>query len=105
MTINALLKKIGGRIGNKIEVNGTLPMERTVPPMIPKNSKIEYTIFTYAEMVPITISIHATSLVFDQSMIAKNEAKAPTINWLEIKMISPASMSIVSIFSIEKTSS
>jgi hypothetical protein len=45
---------------------------------------MEYTVFTYAAMAPITISIHATSLVLDQSMIAKNEAKAPAISWLEI---------------------
>ena len=79
-----MIKKIGDRIGKMMDVNGTDPIDKMVSPTMPKKSKMEYTVFTYAAMVPITISIHATSLVLDHSIIAKNEASAPTKSWLEI---------------------
>jgi hypothetical protein len=47
-------------------------------------SRIEYTVSTYAIMVPMTISIQAASLVFDQSIMAIYEARAPNTKRLVI---------------------
>lgn len=78
------MKKMDGNTGKIIEVTGTDPMDSTVSPMIPKKVRMEYTVLTYAAMVPITMSIHATSRVLDQSIMAKKEANAPNTSWLEI---------------------
>ena len=46
-------------------------------------------------MVPSTTSIHAVSLVFDQSMIAKNAAKAPRKSLLKVYITSPESITFI----------
>ena len=43
-------------------------------------------------MAPITISIQATSLVFDHKIMAKKAASAPVLKVLTIRMSLPASI-------------
>jgi hypothetical protein len=84
MTIKALMKKIIDKLGRINDTRGMEPMIIPVVSAIPKSLRIEYTISTYRAMVPITMSIQAASLVFDQSTMAKKAAKAPKKSRLEV---------------------
>ena len=59
--------------------------ERIFPPLMPKRFSMEWTVSTYPMIVPIITSIQAVSLVLDQSIMAKNEAKAPNTRRHRIK--------------------
>ena len=74
------------------------------PPLIPKICKTEYTVSIYAIIIPKIIIIHAASLILGQSKIAKKVAAAPRISWLEINIVCPASMDIVSLKNGKKSS-
>ena len=71
-------KKIVGRFGKRIEVRDMDPMVTMKLPVMPNNSRMEKTVSMYTVIVPITMSIQAISRVLDQSIIAKNAAKAPS---------------------------
>ena len=71
---------------------------------MPKVFRTEYTVSIYATITPKITSIHAASLIFGQSKIAKNAAIAPKINWLETKIVCPASINIVSLNQEENSS-
>jgi hypothetical protein len=83
---------------------GTEPIRKNPPPVMPKMSRIEYTISTYMTIVPITINIHAASLVLDQSIMAKKDAMAPKINRLDMYIACPVSINLVSFFNREISS-
>jgi hypothetical protein len=84
------MKNIIRNTGSINDIIGTEPTGKKSA--IPYNPKIEYIISMYKKMTPIIISIHAASLVLDQSMIARKVQTAPSESWVIIKTVCPESI-------------
>jgi len=78
--VNAMIKSNIRIVGSINDTKGIELTTKISSAVIPKFFKTEYTVSIYAIIIPKIINIHAESLIFGQSKIARNAANAPRIS-------------------------